>query len=89
MEYFDNGDLDDYIKVLKYEKDKVKKEEIWNIFYQSISGLNYLHTSNVVHRDIKPENIFMTKNKIIKIGDFDVSAVIKEKKKKIWRKYIN
>ena len=79
MEYFDNGDLNDYIKVLKYEKDKVKKEEIWNIFYQSISGLNYLHTSNVVHRDIKPENIFMTKNKIIKIGDFGVSAVVKEK----------
>ena len=80
MEYFDNGDLDDYIKVLKYEKNKVKKEEIWNIFYQSISGLTYLHSSKVIHRDIKPANIFMTKNKIIKIGDFGVSAVVKEKK---------
>ena len=80
MEYFDNGDLNDYIKVLKYEKDKVKKEEIWNIFFQSISGLSYLHKNNVVHRDIKPENIFMTKNKIIKIGDFGVSAVVQEKK---------
>ena len=79
MEYFDNGDLDDYIKVLKKEK-KQKKEEIWNIFYQCISGLNYLHSSGVVHRDIKPPNIFMTKNKIIKIGDFGVSAIIKEKK---------
>ena len=80
MEYFDNGDLSDYIKVLKYDKDLDKKPEIWNIFYQSISGLNYLHASGVVHRDIKPENIFMAKNKIIKIGDFGVSALIKEKK---------
>ena len=80
MEYYDNGDLNDYIKVLKYEKDKVKKEEIWNIFFQSISGLSYLHKYNVVHRDIKPENIFMTKNKVIKIGDFGVSAVVQEKR---------
>ena len=80
MEYFDNGDLSDYVKVLKYDKNLDKKPEIWNIFYQSISGLNYLHTSGVVHRDIKPENIFMAKNKIIKIGDFGVSALIKEKK---------
>ena len=79
MEYFDNGDLDDYIRVLKNEK-KQKKEEIWNIFYQCITGLNYLHSSGVVHRDIKPPNIFMSKNKIIKIGDFGVSAIIKEKK---------
>ena len=79
MEYFDNGDLSDYIKVLQYDN-KNKKEEIWNIFYQCILGLNYLHSQDIVHRDIKPANIFMTKNKIIKIGDFGVSALVKEKK---------
>ena len=82
MEYFDNGDLQTYIKVLKnYSKQKeIKKDEIWNIFYQCLSGLDYLHNTGVVHRDLKPQNIFMTKNKIIKIGDFGVSALIKEKK---------
>ena len=77
MEYFDNGSLKDYIKTLiKKSKRNYKKEEIWNIFYQCISGLNYLHSNKVIHRDIKPENIFMTKNKIIKIGDFGTSAII-------------
>ena len=82
MEYFDNGDLDNYIKALKEDKDKeenIKKEEIWNIFYQCMSGLNYLHSMGVIHRDISPQNIFMTKNKIIKIGDFGVSAKFKDK----------
>ena len=82
MEYFDNGDLDNYIKALKLDhgKDENKnKAEIWNIFYQCMSGLNYLHSMGVIHRDISPQNIFMTKNKIIKIGDFGVSAKFKNK----------
>ena len=80
MEYFDNGDLETYIKVLEHEKNKnyLEKDEIWNIFYQCISGLNYLHSMGIVHRDIKPLNIFMSKNKIIKIGDFGVSALVQE-----------
>ena len=79
MEYFDNGDLQSYIKALKFDQDKKDKNkgEIWNIFYQCMQGLNYLHSTGVVHRDIKPQNIFMTKNKIIKIGDFGVSAKFK------------
>ena len=82
MEYFDNGDLDSYIKALKFDKGKNEnknKAEIWNIFYQCMAGLNYLHSMGVIHRDIKPQNIFMTKNKIIKIGDFGVSAKFKDK----------
>ena len=83
MEYFDNGDLQDYIKALKFsEKNNDKKVknngEIWNIFYQCMSGLNYLHSTGIVHRDIKPQNIFMTKNKVIKIGDFGVSVKFKD-----------
>jgi len=79
MEYFDNGDLQSYIKALKIQKDKkdINKAEIWNIFYQCMLGLNYLHLKGVIHRDIKPQNIFMTKNKVIKIGDFGVSAKFK------------
>ena len=81
MEYSDNGNLEIYINVLKYlkEQNMIKMDELWNIFYQCMSALEYLHSSNVVHRDIKPSNIFMNKNKIIKLGDFGVSALIKEK----------
>ena len=77
MEYFDNGDLETYINAKK-EQNNIMKEDIWNFFYQCISGLMYLHSKGIIHRDLKPKNIFMNKNKIFKIGDFGVSALIED-----------
>eukprot|EP00494_Astrolonche_serrata_P021580 UN21826 len=42
---------------------------------QFLSGLKFIHDSNLVHRDLKPENLFVnTKNKLeLKIGDFGLA----------------
>jgi serine/threonine protein kinase len=59
-----------------------------NIFEQIVTGLNFIHTNNLIHRDIKPANIFLSNifkdrhipedkmddfNYIIKIADFGLS----------------
>ena len=36
------------------------------------TGLEYLHSKNILHRDIKPENIFFKSNQV-KIGDFGLA----------------
>jgi len=54
-------DLFDRITQISMEyKRYASPDEIWNILYRGIEGLNVLHDHNVVHRDIKPENFLVT-----------------------------
>lgn len=32
-----------------------------------------IHSKNILHRDIKTQNIFVTKEGMLKIGDFGIS----------------
>jgi 5'-AMP-activated protein kinase catalytic alpha subunit len=78
MDYMDGGDLFDAIKSEKLNfmnEDKARR-----YFQQIISAVNYLHNKNIIHRDLKPENILIDKkNHCIKITDFGLSALIKQK----------
>ena len=51
------------------------EEELWDIFYQCINALCYIHEKGIIHRDIKSLNIFIDDNMKIKIGDFGLSAL--------------
>ena len=77
MEFINNGDIKGYIAAYQNMKKQIPEEELWELFFQCISGLTYIHNNNIIHRDIKPANLFMTDNKTIKIGDFGVSAIRK------------
>ena len=79
MEYADDGDLYTKIKKMKEEKIFFEEKTIWDYTIQIIQGLKALHDKNIMHRDLKSENIFLTKNYKCKIGDMNVSKVLKEK----------
>ena len=54
-------------------KTKLTFSDRLDILYQSASGVNHLHTENVVHRDLKPQNILITTSghdTVIKLCDF-------------------
>ena len=67
------GDLFNYI----CSKGRLTMDEASFIFYQIVNGIQYLHENKVVHRDMKPENIMLTKDMIVKIGDFGLSKYFK------------
>lgn len=41
--------------------------------YQTLRGLLYLHSANVMHRDLKPSNILVNKNCDLKICDLGLA----------------
>jgi NIMA (never in mitosis gene a)-related kinase len=55
----------------------VEEKDIWNIVECSLKGLRDLHKMNILHRDIKPANLFVCKDKKIKLGDLNVSKMLK------------
>ena len=80
MEYADDGDLHSKIEKMKKEGGCFKEPIIWSYAIQMIEGLKALHDMKIMHRDLKSANIFLVKDKHqCKIGDMNVSKVIKEK----------
>ena len=78
MEYADNGDL--YQKIVSHKKTAnfFEESEIWKIFIQLVKGLKALHDLKILHRDLKSANVFLFKNDIAKLGDLNVSKVLKK-----------
>ena len=78
MEFMNNGDLESYNRGILSMKLKIPEAKLWEIFYKCLSGLDYIHKEGIVHRDIKLQNLFLDDNFNVKIGDFNISAVIND-----------
>jgi len=72
MEYADGGCLCDEIKNSE-PPNYWSQEKVLDYFVQICLAIKHAHDRKILHRDIKSENIFMTKEGIIKVGDFGVS----------------
>ena len=75
MEQYNNKDLYQYVRVNQRMNHHIREEIIWNIIFQCLEGLSYLHLQGIIHCDIKLGNIFMTEEGKVVIGDFGESMV--------------
>lgn len=51
------------------------------VFYAAelVLALDYLHSRNVIYRDLKPENILIDKDGHVRVTDFGLSKIAKDK----------
>jgi NIMA (never in mitosis gene a)-related kinase 1/4/5 len=76
MEYAEKGDLHGYLRRVKDQGQTLPEDLIWLIAFQICLGVGYLHSQKTVHRDLKCMNILLTKDDVVKIGDFGVAKII-------------
>ena len=76
---------DENLEIIEKEKNNITKDnysedEIRHFLRHIIKGVSYLHHNGIIHRDIKPDNILISNSNTIKITDFNVSSLLKDKK---------
>ncbi|XP_014670621.1 PREDICTED: uncharacterized protein LOC106811496 [Priapulus caudatus] len=73
MEYADGGTLTQF---LAKQTEPLEEKYILNLFQQMVSALRDMHEHNILHRDLKTQNIFLTKEGLVKVGDFGISKML-------------
>lgn len=61
MEYLDDGDLNEKIKLQKLKGELFSEYQILEWLTQICQGVKYMHDCPIMHRDLKNQNIFLTK----------------------------
>ncbi|XP_022786792.1 serine/threonine-protein kinase Nek5-like [Stylophora pistillata] len=55
---------------------QLPEDQVLDYFVQICLGLKHVHDRKILHRDLKSQNIFLTKNGIVKLGDFGIARVL-------------
>ncbi|XP_030829270.1 serine/threonine-protein kinase Nek4 isoform X2 [Strongylocentrotus purpuratus] len=74
MGFCDGGDL--YNRLKQQKNAALEERQVVEWFVQIAMALQYMHERNILHRDLKTQNIFLTKSKIIKVGDLGIARVL-------------
>ncbi|XP_073690909.1 interferon-induced, double-stranded RNA-activated protein kinase-like isoform X2 [Garra rufa] len=74
MEFCMGGTLTNWIKARNLKEKQRITVEIHQVFYEIITGVEYIHANKLIHRDLKPDNILFGADGKVKIGDFGLVA---------------
>jgi serine/threonine protein kinase len=65
-----------FVEMLRKRK-RLTEPEVAYYMWQLLEAVEYMHKNNIIHRDLKLGNLFLTREMVLKIGDFGLAANIK------------
>lgn len=71
MDYAEGGDLK--TKIAEQKNKYFDESQILDWFTQISLAIKHIHDKKILHRDIKSQNVFLSKNGLIKLGDFGIA----------------
>ena len=77
-DYYNKGDILDYLEHLEKNNYKFCSEYYWDLFFEMIIGLLYIHSKGYIHFDIKPTNFLVDNEGFILLNDFGLSHKVEE-----------
>lgn len=77
MEYARRGDLAQEIARHRTRGQWIPEHRVWRYARQLSDALEFLHRQGVLHRDVKAANCFLTAHDTVKIGDLNVSKLLR------------
>lgn len=75
-----DGAVTPLIKSMRSREEFYTENALKWVLRQTLRGLQYLHSNNIVHRDIKSDNILTSKNGDVKLADFGYSAQLTQER---------
>lgn len=75
MQYANGGDLHAKLKARKGQL--LSQQEVLHYFSQICLAIACMHERRILHRDLKTHNVFLTKDGVVKLGDFGISTVLR------------
>ncbi|CAB1108472.1 unnamed protein product [Ectocarpus sp. CCAP 1310/34] len=74
MDYADGGDLSSCLS--RRNGRLIDEEIVLDWFVQTTLALKHIHDRKILHRDLKTQNIFLTRSRVVKLGDFGIAKVL-------------
>ena len=73
MNYYENGDIFDYLEKLEENNFHFTEEFYWDLIFEMIMGLLFVHECGYIHTDIQPGNYLVDVNGFLKLNDFSLA----------------